>query len=122
MPLQPCDGGYNTDEAAEVGDMLLLVDAMLENASADDKVQVCYSFFFLYYFIRLLCKWHCRARWLTCLSVYFREACLLQRFLSLLGPQKPHSTHSGVHGVSFSEAVWRHLSERSVPTYEWGLH
>nr|XP_012778156.1 centrosomal protein of 70 kDa isoform X2 [Maylandia zebra] len=38
MPLQPCDGGYNTDEAAEVGDMLLLVDAMLENASADDKV------------------------------------------------------------------------------------
>lgn len=57
MPLQPCDGGYNTDEAAEVGDMLLLVDAMLENASADDKVQVCYPlFFFLYYFIRLLCK------------------------------------------------------------------
>lgn len=38
MPLQPCDGGDNTDEAAEVGDMLLLVDAMLENASADDKV------------------------------------------------------------------------------------
>lgn len=44
MPLQPCDGGDNTDEAAEVGDMLLLVDAMLENASADDKVQVCCSF------------------------------------------------------------------------------
>uniref|UniRef100_A0A669C1F2 Centrosomal protein of 70 kDa n=1 Tax=Oreochromis niloticus TaxID=8128 RepID=A0A669C1F2_ORENI len=38
MPLQPCDGGYNTDEGAEVGDMMLLVDAMLENASADDKV------------------------------------------------------------------------------------
>ncbi|XP_035768808.1 centrosomal protein of 70 kDa [Neolamprologus brichardi] len=38
MPLQPCDGGDNTDEAAEVGDMLLLVDAMLENASADDKM------------------------------------------------------------------------------------
>lgn len=44
MPLQPCDGGYNTDEGAEVGDMMLLVDAMLENASADDKVEVCYSF------------------------------------------------------------------------------
>lgn len=57
MPLQPCDDGDNTDEAAEVGDMLLLVDAMLENASADDKVQVSYSF--LHCSIRLLCERHC---------------------------------------------------------------
>ncbi|XP_068563160.1 centrosomal protein of 70 kDa-like isoform X2 [Cebidichthys violaceus] len=36
MPWQPCDGGHNAAEAVKVEDMLLLVDTMLENTSADD--------------------------------------------------------------------------------------
>ncbi|KAK9524321.1 hypothetical protein VZT92_018170 [Zoarces viviparus] len=36
MPWQPCDGGHNAAEAVTVEDMLLLVDTMLENTSADD--------------------------------------------------------------------------------------
>ncbi|KAM6892907.1 LOW QUALITY PROTEIN: centrosomal protein of 70 kDa [Lycodopsis pacificus] len=36
MPWQPYDGGHNAAEAVTVEDMLLLVDTMLENTSADD--------------------------------------------------------------------------------------
>ncbi|XP_068446740.1 centrosomal protein of 70 kDa isoform X2 [Clinocottus analis] len=37
MPWQPCDGGHHAAEAVKVEDMLLLVDTMLENTSADDE-------------------------------------------------------------------------------------
>ncbi|XP_031707560.1 centrosomal protein of 70 kDa isoform X1 [Anarrhichthys ocellatus] len=36
MPWQPCNGSHNAADAVTVEDMLLLVDTMLENTSADD--------------------------------------------------------------------------------------
>ncbi|XP_030607459.1 centrosomal protein of 70 kDa isoform X2 [Archocentrus centrarchus] len=37
MPWQPWDGDCNTDEVVKVENMMLLVDTMLENVSADDE-------------------------------------------------------------------------------------
>ncbi|KAM7374982.1 hypothetical protein PAMA_014190 [Pampus argenteus] len=37
MPWQQWDGGHNAAEAVKVEDMVLLVDTLLENASADDE-------------------------------------------------------------------------------------
>ncbi|XP_034408452.1 centrosomal protein of 70 kDa isoform X2 [Cyclopterus lumpus] len=37
MPWQPCEGGHDAAEAVRVEDMLLLVDTMLENTSAEDE-------------------------------------------------------------------------------------
>ena len=45
MPWQPPDGGHSAAEPVKVEDMMLLVDTMLENTSADDeKVQHCNTF------------------------------------------------------------------------------
>ncbi len=45
MPWQPSDGGPSAAEEVKVEDMMMQVDAMLENLSPDDeKVECCTTF------------------------------------------------------------------------------
>lgn len=82
MPLQqPCD--HDAAEGVKVEDMMLLVETLVENVSADDK-QV-----YLY------------------ISDIYQHLVLCSEVLLLVLPeaQESHSIHPGFHGVSFPEAV-----------------
>lgn len=107
MPWQPTADGSDAAETVKVEDMMLQVDTMLENTEADDdKVK----------YASVILPENTAGRGETCAVIF-----LLLAFV-LVGPQKPHQTHAGVHDVSRPEAVRRDISQRGLPTHERGLH